>query len=68
MPGELLPTMAAPIASKGKLSQRNADLYLIVSTNTPNDRKFRELIESSLKKTRSTNRISNETQVARSHG
>ena len=30
MPGELLRTMAAPTVSKGKLSQRPADMYLIV--------------------------------------
>jgi pre-mRNA-splicing factor SYF1 len=31
MPGELLPTMAAPGISKAKLSRAKADLYLIVS-------------------------------------
>lgn len=31
MPGELLPTMAAPGVSKAKLSRAKADLYLIVS-------------------------------------
>ena len=37
MPGELLPTMAAPTISKGKgsLSRAVADLYLIVSWTTP---------------------------------
>jgi hypothetical protein len=31
MPGELLPTMAAPSVSKSKLSRGKPDLYLIVS-------------------------------------
>jgi hypothetical protein len=31
MPGELLPTMAAPSVSKSKLLRAKADLYLIVS-------------------------------------
>jgi pre-mRNA-splicing factor SYF1 len=32
MPGELLPTMAAPSVSKAKLPRGKSDLYLIVST------------------------------------
>ena len=35
MPGELLPTMAAPSVSKSKLSRAKADLYLIVSRLIP---------------------------------
>jgi hypothetical protein len=32
MPGELLPTMAAPAVAKSKLSRGKPDLYLIVSS------------------------------------
>lgn len=46
MPGELLPTMAAPSVSKSKLSRAVADLYLIVC------RRIRQYYEDSRKLTR----------------
>ena len=59
MPGELLPTMAAPAVAKSKLSRGKPDLYLIVSYPPAESYKWNSEADlfCSPKKTQSTSKI-----------
>lgn len=70
MPGELLPTMAAPSASKSQLARGKPDLYLIVSLHKRKNRANGALANNdySPRKTRFMSKIFFEILEAQNRG